>query len=241
MVTLVNLWSRWWPCVGHFWQAELAMRWPENGWRLSAWPKRNYCCNTMQRWVGGLGDVCFEALGVRVKQLLMQILVVAANMQMRSLKTDLEKGFANCTVPLCFVVCSLLVFPDVMSMLCWPVHCHCTACTSLATFSFRQERLTVCSVPSEDGQSDTFINIHASCWPVNAVSWSTGFMWTAFGMKQGRTLTAPPGRKRPQQQKQCLPKSYKAQRGTLIHNPPIEAKAKLSMWRLCRCHKGKSV
>ena len=60
-------------------------------------------------------------------------------------------------------VCSLLVFPEVMSMLCWPVPCCfagqscCTACTSQATSSFRQEQLTVRSVPLENEQSDTCI------------------------------------------------------------------------------------
>ena len=29
-----------------------------------------------------------------------------------------ERTSANCAVPLCFVVCSFIVFPDVMSMLC---------------------------------------------------------------------------------------------------------------------------
>ena len=38
----------------------------------------------------GMG-VCYEALGV--KQLLVQILVVVANIQMRALKTEVEKGF----------------------------------------------------------------------------------------------------------------------------------------------------
>ena len=51
----------------------------------------------------------------------------------------------------------------VMSVLCWPVpfsfpgNSHCTMYTSTATFSFRKEQLTVCSVPSENGQSDTSI------------------------------------------------------------------------------------
>ena len=52
-----------------------------------------------------------------------------------------ETDSANCTIPLSFVVCSLLVFPDVLSI----------------TFSFREERLTVCSVPSKNRQSDTSV------------------------------------------------------------------------------------
>ena len=57
----------------------------------------------------------------------------------------------------------------VMSVLCCPVafcfhgHCHCTKCTSPSTFSFNQEQLTVCTIPPENGQSDSmFTTTHLS-------------------------------------------------------------------------------
>ena len=67
---------------------------PENGWRLSVWPILFHCCYTMQQWVGGHGGFSMKLLAwAWVKQLLVQILVVVANIQMRALKTEVEKGF----------------------------------------------------------------------------------------------------------------------------------------------------
>ena len=99
-----------------------------------------------------------------------------------SLRTQKERTSANCTVPLCFVVCSLPFF-------CLHGHCHCTICTSLATFSFRQERLTVCNVPSENGESHTSI---ISAHPVDPSLHCRYSQWLAptdgvQGSRQGRS------------------------------------------------------
>ena len=72
-------------------------------------------------------------------------------------KGRFNQTFELSTVSLCFVACSLVIF--LMRCRCCidlstriHGHCHSTMFTSPATLTVTQEQITVCSVPSENGQ-----------------------------------------------------------------------------------------
>ena len=66
---------------------------PENGWHSSGLPIPDHCCNCAAAMNRRAWRLVMKLL-VRtwVKLLLMQILVVVAKIQMRTLKTEVEKG-----------------------------------------------------------------------------------------------------------------------------------------------------
>ena len=124
-----------------------------------------------------------------VQQLLVQILVVVANIPIGALELWRPMwtwGFANCTRPLCFVVCCLLVFPwcDVDAVL---------TCLFLSPWTLSLHDMHISSHFLMPDRNDWrfAVFIHASCWPSIALSLSAGFMWTAFGMKQGAPSQHP--------------------------------------------------